>query len=81
MRRSGEKILLESSKEIASSRLVRLGRLLSDVLPSCPAGKPLLPISHQPRQNQADGGTARIKVKSTQLTTPIQVGAPPFMGM
>ena len=30
--------------------------------------KPLLPISHQPKQNQADGGTNKIKVNPTQLS-------------
>ena len=35
---------------------------------SCPAGQPLLPISHQPNQNQAEGGTPKIKVNPTQLS-------------
>ena len=34
--------------------------LIGDVPPSCPT-------SHQPKQNQADGGTDQIKVSSTQL--------------
>ena len=38
--------------------------LIWDVPPSYPAP---LPISHQPRQNQAEGGTAKIKVTPTQV--------------
>ena len=30
------------------------------VPPSCPAAQPLLPNSHQPRQNWADSGTLKI---------------------
>ena len=41
--------------------------LIWDVPPSCPAAQPVLPISHQPRQNQAEGGTAKIKVNPTQV--------------
>ena len=33
-----------------------------------PAAQPLLPISHQPKQNQAEGGTKKIKVNPTQLS-------------
>ena len=32
--------------------------LIWDVPPSCPTAQPLLSISYQPKQNQADGGTA-----------------------
>ena len=39
-----------------------------DVPPSCPSAQPLLPTSHQPRQNQAEGGTAKIIVNPTQLS-------------
>ena len=35
--------------------------LIWDVPPSCSAAQPVLPVSHQPSQNQAEGGT-----KSTQ---------------
>ena len=41
--------------------------LIWDVPPSCPAAQPVLPISHKPRQNQAEGGTAKIKVNPTQV--------------
>ena len=37
--------------------------LIYDVPPSFPAAQP---ISHQPKQNQVEGGTARIKVHPTQ---------------
>ena len=43
------------------------------VPPSCPPDQPVMPIYHQPRQNQAEGGTrylggtAKIKVNSTQV--------------
>ena len=33
----------------------------------CPAAQPVLPISYQPRQNQAEGGTAKIKANPTQV--------------
>ena len=42
--------------------------LICYVPPSCPAAQPLKPISYQPKQNQADGGTAKIKVNPTQLS-------------
>ena len=38
------------------------------VPPSCPTVQPLLPNSHQPRQNQADSGTLKIQVNQTQST-------------
>ena len=38
--------------------------LIFDVPPSCPAAQPVLPISHQPKQNQAEG--EQPKSKSTQ---------------
>ena len=44
---------------------------------SCPTDLPILPISHQPKQNQADSGTAKIKVNPTQARDVI--GHPPFM--
>ena len=42
--------------------------LICYVPPSCPAAQPVLPISHQPKQNQAEGGTAEIKLNPTQLS-------------
>ena len=36
---------------------------------SCPVAQPLLPNSHQPRQNWADGGTLEIHVSKTQSTS------------
>ena len=39
--------------------------MIYDVPPSCPPAQPLLPISHQPMQNQAEGGPAKIKVSLT----------------
>ena len=44
--------------------------LIWDVPPSCPAAQPVLPISHQPRQNQAEVGTAKIKVNPPQVRPP-----------
>ena len=38
-----------------------------DVPPSCPSAQPFLPISHQPRQNRAEGETDKIKVNPTQV--------------
>ena len=43
------------------------GLLIWGVPPSCPAAQPVLPISHQPRQNQAEGGTAKIQVNPTEV--------------
>ena len=46
-----------------------LGWVDYDVPPSCPdAAQPVLHISHQPKQNQAEGGTTKIKVNQTQLS-------------
>ena len=42
--------------------------LIYDVPLSCPAAQSFLPISHLPKQNQAEGGRAKIKVKPTQLS-------------
>ena len=43
--------------------------------PSCPAAQQVLPLSHQPRQNLAEGGTTKIKVNPTilsnQMTLPV----------
>ena len=39
-----------------------------DILLNCPAAQPLLLISHKPKQNQAEGGTAKIKINPTQLS-------------
>ena len=56
-------------------RVVHLVRLLgwvyfnmlySTMLPTC--SQPVLPISQLPTQNQADGGTAKTEVNSTQLS-------------
>ena len=51
------------------------------VPPFCPAAKPLLPNSHQPRQSWADSGTIKIQVNINKSTTrcpvlrhPIRVG-------
>ena len=44
-----------------------IGTMVWDVPPSCPAAQPVLPISNQPNQNQAEGGTAKIKVNPTQV--------------
>ena len=41
--------------------------LIWDVPPSCPAAQPLLPNSHQPKQNWADNGTVKIQVNPTQV--------------
>ena len=41
--------------------------LIWEVPPSCPAAQPVLLISHQPRQNQAEGGKAKIKVNPTEV--------------
>ena len=41
--------------------------LIRNVPPSCPLAQPVVPISHQPKQNHADGGTAQIKVNPTQV--------------
>ena len=38
-----------------------------DVPPCCLAAQPVLPISHQPRQNQAEGGSAKIKFNPAQV--------------
>ena len=38
------------------------------VPPSCPLVQPVLPISHQPNLNLAEGGTGKIKVNPTQLS-------------
>ena len=50
--------------------------LIWDVPPSCPAAQPALPVSHQPRQNQAEGGTAKIIVNPTQVRQ--EMGRPVF---
>ena len=42
--------------------------LMYGVPPSCLAAQPVLPISHQPRQNEAEGGTTKIKVNPPQLS-------------
>ena len=35
--------------------------------PFCPAAQPVLAILNQPKQNQAEGGTAKIKVNTTEV--------------
>ena len=40
-----------------------------DVPPSCSSVQQVLPLSHQPRQNQAEGVKAKIKVNPTQVST------------
>ena len=37
------------------------------VPPSCTTTQPVLPTSYQPKQSQAEGGTAKIKVNPTQV--------------
>ena len=58
-------------------RIYRVGHLVGKwvgmilicyVPPSCPAARPVLPISYQPKQNQADSGTAKIKFNPAQLS-------------
>ena len=46
---------------------ISVGLTIWDVPPAFPAAQPVLPISHQPRQNQAEGGTAEIKVNPTEV--------------
>ena len=41
--------------------------LISDFPPSCSLSHPVLPISHQPKQNLADGGTISIKANPTKV--------------
>ena len=41
--------------------------LIWDVPPSCPAAQPLLPNSHQPKQNRADSRRVKIEVNPTQV--------------
>ena len=59
-------ILAKARRQILLELLYRVSHLPVDlgwvdfdlgVPPSCPAGQPLLPNSHQPRQNVADSGT------------------------
>ena len=47
-----------------------------DIPPSCPVVQPVLPNSHQPQQNEADGGTLKFQVNPTQLHD--QMGHPVF---
>ena len=51
-----------------SHLLIEMGSVDFDlgVRPSCLAAQPLLPNSHQPKQNQADCGTIKIQVNPTQ---------------
>ena len=50
----------------------------ADTPSSCPAAHALLPNTHQPKQNWADGGTPKIKVNPTQvleqMNYPVVVG-------
>ena len=54
-----------------SHLLVNLGLLDFDlgVPQSCPAAQPLLPNSHQPRQNRADSAALKIQINPTQSTS------------
>ena len=52
---------------VPSARRPGLGNFDLGVRPSCTAFHPLLPNSHQPRQNRADSGTTKIKVNPTQV--------------
>ena len=56
-----------TGRSIWSDSWVGLTRLC-DVPPYCPLAQPVLPISHQPKPNQADGGTAQIKFNPTRLS-------------
>ena len=47
--------------------------LIYDVPLSCPSAQPVLPTSHQPKQNQAEGETAKIKVNPTQLSEQMDI--------
>ena len=47
--------------------------------PSCKAARPVLPISYQSKQNQADSGTTKIKVNPTQLSE--QMPLPVFLSL
>ena len=71
-------ILSAESLEAACARVVehfpryyRVSHVLVDLQVglTCPAAQPLLPNSHQPRQNWADSGTLEIQVNPTQFTT------------
>ena len=44
--------------------------------PSCPASQPLLPNSHQPRQNWADSATLKIQVNQVHEQVHKQMGHP-----
>ena len=44
---------------------------------SCPGAQRVLPISHLPKQNQAEGGTAEIEVNPLQLSE--QMPTPVFL--
>ena len=59
-------ILIFTGWSISPQSWVGLTWIYDDTL-SCPAAQPLLPTSHQPKQNQAEGGTAKIKVNPTQV--------------
>ena len=52
---------------IWSDSWVRL-TLIYDVPPTCALAQPVLPIPYQPKQNQAEGGTTKIKVNPTRLS-------------
>ena len=52
-------------RSILSDSWVRLTSIY-DVPSSSPLAQPFLPISHQPKQNQAKGGTAKLRVNPTQ---------------
>ena len=49
--------------------------LVYDVSLSCPAAQPLLPTSHQPKQDQAEGGRAKTQSQPNP-TIPPETGKP-----
>ena len=42
--------------------------MIQDVPPYCPTAQPFMPISQQPKQNWAEGGTAKINASQTSLS-------------
>ena len=61
-------VFLNTGWSISSVSLGWVDFDLYNVPLSCPAAQPLLPISNQLKQNQTEGGTAKIKVNPTILS-------------
>ena len=70
---------------VHARHLYRVSHLLIDLVwvdfdlgapPSCPASQPLLPNSHQPRQNWADSATLKIQVNQVHEQVHEQMGHP-----